>query len=221
MACRDRCVKGKRQIVRGLKALVRGLLQATCHDTRQRRRHGAIGRGDLRRIGVQHGGHRLDGRVAAEGPSAREHLVQHHPKRKQIGALIDRASGHLFGRHVRGCADHDAHRGLGRGLELVDRLALGLHELRNAEVEDLHSSVTREEDILGFEIAVDHPLGVRGGQSPRSLHREADCTLGRERATVQALAQGLALEQLADEVRPSVGAAHVVDGQDVWMVEGG
>jgi hypothetical protein len=58
-------------------------------------------------------------------------------------------------------------------------------------------------------------LGVRGRQAVGDLDRELRRLPVRERSGLQALAQGLALEQLGDRVGGPVGFAEIEDRQDV------
>ena len=179
----------------------------------------AIARGERRGVFMEHRGHRLDGRVAGEGPPARQHLVEDHAKGEQVRALVDGASGHLLRRHICHGADHGAHGGPRPGRELVEPLAFRLHELRDAEVEDLHAPIARDEEVVGLEVAVDDALAMCDGQSTRGLRGQVDDALGAERAALQSLAQGLALEQLGDEVGVSVCVADVVHREDVRVIE--
>ena len=61
-------------------------------------------------------------------------------------------------------------------------------------------------------------FGVRGGQALSNLKGVFDRFARRQRAT-QLLAQGLAFEQLRDEVGRAVVDARVVNHEDVRMIE--
>ena len=71
------------------------------------------------RIVLEDRGHPLDRRVAAEGGTAREHLVEHCAEREDVGAVIGGFATHLFRRHVAGRSQHVAGAGRGRGAECV------------------------------------------------------------------------------------------------------
>ena len=77
-------------------------------------------------------------------------------------------------------------------------------ELGEAEVEDLDAAVARDEEVLGLQVAVDDALLVRGGQAVRDLDRVVDRLARRQSAPPDARAQGLALEQLLDDVGRAV-----------------
>jgi hypothetical protein len=53
-----------------------------------------------------------------ERPPPGRDLVQHHTKRENVGAVIDGLPFHLFRRHVRHRAHHDADAGLGDRLRV-------------------------------------------------------------------------------------------------------
>ena len=51
-------------------------------------------------------------RVASEGPLPREHLVQDHSQREDVGPPVDIMATHLLGRHVRYRPENEARRRL-------------------------------------------------------------------------------------------------------------
>src|SRR5204863_1808289 len=90
----------------------------------------------------------------------------------------------------------------------------------DAEVEDLETAVAREKNIVGFQIAMNDSLVVRGRESLRHLQRRVDRFARRERTALESAAQRLAFEQLADEKRCAARVdADVVDGQQIRMLE--
>jgi hypothetical protein len=90
-----------------------------------------------------------------------------------------------------------------------------------AEVEDLHAAVSRDEQVLRLEISVDDALRVRRGQALQHLPAVIDRLRGRERASIEDLAQRLTLEQLQHHEHRALVPADVVDRQDVRMGEPG
>ena len=62
--------------------------------------------------------------------------------------------------------------------------------------------------------------GVSGGESLADLDAELHGLAWWQAPVREPLAQGLAFEELGNQVRPAVVRAHVVDGQHVGMVEG-
>ena len=89
--------------------------------------------------------------------------------------MIDRLAAHLLRRHVARGADHRSRRG-----SLLLRPGLGVlllffrSQLREAEVEDLHATIFRDEDVLGLEVAMHDALLVRGCQTVRDLNGVID-----------------------------------------------
>src|SRR5436190_1465819 len=77
--------------------------------------------------------------------------------------------------------------------------ALALDQLRQPEVEDLHTRVLGDEHVLRFEVAVDDALVVSGGQAVCDLNGDVDRLARRHCAAVQPFAERLALEQFGDD----------------------
>ena len=78
-------------------------------------------------------------------------------------------------------------------------VSLGLRQLRQAEVENLGAAFLRHEDVFGFQVAVNDSLLVRGRKAVGDLDGDVDRLARCQCATSQALAQGLALQQLHDK----------------------
>ena len=68
---------------------------------------------------------------------------------------------------------------------------------------------------------MDDPVLVRRRQPPADLHAVVDHLARGQRPGLEPLAQGLALEQLEDDVVDTLVGADVVDGEDVGVVQGG
>jgi hypothetical protein len=143
---------------------------------------------------------------------ARDHLVEHHPERPQIDALIRDAPAHLFGRHV---ADGAKCRAGARRPRVVD-------EFGDPEIDDLHHAVMCEHDVRRFDIAVDDPGMVRVVEAAADLDRDVERVAERQRSALQPLLERLAIVvRHGDERLPIVGRIHVVDRADIGMVERG
>src|SRR5262249_41077098 len=67
-----------------------------------------------------------------------------------------------------------------RQIGLLPGPVLGVRELGQTEVEDLDPPVSRDEQVLGLQIAMDDPLLVRGGEALRDLDRVVDGRPRRE-----------------------------------------
>jgi hypothetical protein len=61
---------------------------------------------EFRRVILQDRGHGLGRRIAAKSALARDHLVEHRAKSKNVGAGIDRSTTNLLRRHIAGRAHH-------------------------------------------------------------------------------------------------------------------
>ena len=77
-----------------------------------------------------------------------------------------------------------------------------------------------EEDVVGLEIAMDDPGGVRACEALEDLRDDVQ-RLGERHAArpAEALAEVLAAEQLHDEIRASVLGAGVEDRDDVRALD--
>ena len=85
--------------------------------------------------------------------------------------------------------------------------------LRDAEIQNLQPAVGRQEQILRLDVAVDDAAIVSRGETTRDLRAVTGDLLDRQRAAIQLRTQGLAREELADEVRHTVVRADVMDGR--------
>jgi hypothetical protein len=80
--------------------------------------------------------------------------------------------------------------------------------------------VTREEDVLGLDVAMDDALLVSMAECAAHLEGVLDCILdGEHPLAVNAIAERLALHEGHYIVEQSVGGAGVVEAEDVRMLE--
>ena len=92
-------------------------------------------------------------------------------------------------------------------------------ELGQAEVENLHAVVGRHEQVLRFQVAMDDPFPVCGGESCGDLLRVLN-RLARSDCTIASVARAAPpVEQFGDEERRAIVQPDVVNGQDVGMIE--
>ena len=118
----------------------------------------------------------------------------------------------LLGRHEVGRAEDGAsHR-----LAVVGRL-----RLREAEVRQLRNAVLRQEDVGGFDVAVDDAGVVSLGEAVADVAGKCDRLVKRDRPRLAAVEQATAVDIFHDQKRPVLGAAVVVDLDDVRVVERG
>jgi hypothetical protein len=137
----------------------RCLFEQAAHDVGDSRRHVRSGLREVRRLGRENGMKGFESAAPGERPAAAQHLEQHHTQRKEVGSCIDIVAPDLLGCHVAGGADDHAGERLGRRLR---RRRVRHLQLREAEVENLDPAVGGQEKIVGFQIAMNDPAGVRG-----------------------------------------------------------
>ena len=148
-----------------------------------------------------------------------EHVIEDDAQRVEVAARVERLALRLLGRHVPRRPEHRARLRL-HGVHR--ELAVGVQHLGDAEVEDLDDLLVplvgvdaREEEVVGLEVAVDDPLGVRLGERAQRLPRRLDGLLDPDAPdALDALAERLALEQLHREVEVAVLALAEVEHRD-------
>ena len=96
---------------------------------------------------LEHRVERFDPAVAREGAPSGEHLEQHAPERKDVGARVGVLTAGLFRRHVACRPEHQAGFGL-CPCRLVSNLSRRFGG--QSEIEELHLPVAGDEDVLGF-----------------------------------------------------------------------
>jgi len=197
----------------GRPAIPRLLAQAVGDDPFQNGGRVRPGFAQRRRLLVKDGVHHSRA-LAAEGLPAREHLVEHHAQRPEIGGGARALPLELLGRHVGG----GPHRRpfLGEGL--------GVEPAGEAEVEQLHPSVRQHHDVFRLEVPVDDAGGVGGCERRGELASDGG-RRGHGQAPVrlagQELGQGRALVEGHGQKTLAFVLADLVDGADVRVVEGG
>jgi hypothetical protein len=130
--------------VRAGEARVAPLAQRAHDDRVKLRRHlGDLGR--VRDRVVDDGAHRRQLGVAPEQPLAGDRLPEHDAQREHVGAVVDVFSRRLFGRHVVDLALEPARVGVRDPPERA----------RDAEVDQLHGALERDQDVLRRHVPVD------------------------------------------------------------------
>jgi len=119
------------------------------------------------------------------------------------------ATRSLLGRKV----EHRAHHGAGA------RHGRGVGKVRQAEIGELGLALGIEQDVAGLHVAVDDLALVGAAQRPRHLERDARRFGPGELALLQAISQAAARHQLHDEVTLPALLAHVIDLDDMGVVE--
>ena len=180
------------------------------------------GIGQLRRVVFQDRGHGLGRGVAAESAHPGKHFVEHRTKCKDVAARIGGLAAHLLRRHVARRAHHHARRRVRTGEGgLVQFCAGFLRQFRQSEIEDLDAPVLGDENVLGFQVAMDDSLLVRRRQSVRDLHAVLDRLTLRQCPFIEQRPQAFPLQQLGDQKRRAVVLTDVMNGENVGMVKRG
>ena len=218
MVAQVRKIEG--EIARREEPLLGILRETPFDDPAQRDRRKGGERADRLRLVPDDRRERLGGRAAGERALSREHLVEDGPERKLVGAEIDRPAARLLGRHVADGPEHDSRpRGLAHRFRSGEAGVAGLDELGQAEVENLHEAVLRDHEVLGLQIAVDDPGGVRLREGVRDLRGDRENPFGRKRPSRDELTQSRSLDELHRDPRNGAGLADLVDRDDVRVVQ--
>ena len=195
------------QCLRGLIAALRRLLERPPHDGPELR---------TRTVGLEfrHDGERVEAGfgsgAAGERLPAGQQFVEDHAEREQIGAAIGGSIVQLLGRHVAGRPDD----GAGRRVDAT----------RHPEIDDFDrvaSRVLRQQDVLGFDIAVHEAAVVCLGKRTRHLsddrpqHICSRRSLAAAPVPVQPRAQADALDVLHHDARGLGVKVGVVHGDDI------
>ncbi len=161
-----------------------------------------------RRIAVGIGERRRPARRPA-GARAEQELMQQHAERVDVGRGRHDLAGDLLRRRVVGREYAN-----GRALDVV------LEQLRDAEVEELHGAVGRDEDVRRLDVAVHDQRAMRGFNRAANGQEEREPRAQVERARVRVARDRLAVHVFHDEVRHAgVGEAAVDQPRDIRMVE--
>ena len=210
------------QVLRGTVSVPGVLRQAALHRPLQGRGRLRVDPADRLRLVPDDGRQGVHLGRPAEGPPSRGHFVQHGSEGELVGPEVARFSARLLRRHI-----SERSQDRSRLRQRVFRYRGGRHAagrraaLGQAEVQDLGPSLRADHDVGGLQVAVHDSLGVRRGQSIGDLHGNRQQLGNGQRSAGHRLPQGLAFDQLHHDVGHASRIAHVVDGDDVGMVERG
>ena len=178
--------------------------------------------------------HRVHRADSAEGELARDHLVEDDAQGENVRGLPEGRPAGLFGAHVGGRpddgSDHRPRRGeariQGRGPRLDLRpgdpgaLLLADRARRQPEIQELGVAVGRDHDVVGLDVAVDDVRAVGVAQALGDLQGDLDRAQEVELLAGDQLADGLALDELHDDVGRPLGLPDVIDLGDGGMGHG-
>ena len=103
----------------------------------------------------------------------------------------------------------------------VGRQGVGLHELRDAEVEHLHLARGEYDHVAGFDVAMQHQPLVCVVHRGTDLAEQPDSFGDRQPLLGAVRGEGRAFGQLHHEVAAPGGHAAIHEPHDVGMVEAG
>src|SRR6266496_3656745 len=97
----------------------------------------------------------------------RKHLIENGAKGKDVRTLINCATFQLFGRYVANCSHHHTRIRVDAPCwDICLRLnAIQLSQLCQTKVENLYAAISSNEDVVGFEIAVNNSFVMCGCQA--------------------------------------------------------
>src|SRR5215813_6582523 len=127
----------------------------------------------------------------------------------------------LLGRHVTHCSHHNS------GICIYATswdvclllIAIGLSEFCEPEVENFHSAVVSDKDIIGFEIAMNDSFLMRCGEATRNLQGIIKRSSLDQWSTSDPFAQCLTFQQLGNNVGRAIVRINVVNYENVWVIE--
>lgn len=166
--------------------------------------------------------------VALEGNLLGEGVVEDAAKGVDVGTEVDGGGFELF----RGHEVDGAEKTFGAGLVLA-LVRRRLVDFGEAEIEDFDLErgaaaasaawlgLRLEHDILRLEVEVDDVLGVRGGHACEGLADEGIKISRVHPASADGGLEGFTLKEFHDDVAAFLVHSSVVDGDDVWVAEGG
>ena len=162
----ESALRANDEVARRLKPGIRRLLEAAANDAADTGRDLIA---ELRRVGFEHGVDGLDPRFASERRRPSDHLVQDRAERKEIRAMVRRLAAQLLRAPCsRACRRRGRRRcEWWRSAHRAGSADSWRDQLGDAEVQNLDPAVTRQEQILRLEIAMDNAAGVRGCQARR------------------------------------------------------
>ena len=210
----------EQQVSHALIALVPILAQRLADDPLKLRGNIRVKSRQWRGLPVEDGRDDVAAGLARERRSPRDHLVEHHPQRPDVGPLVHLAATDLLGRHVGHRSQHGARVGVRHRAGRVRRVARRRgHQFRKPEVQHFDQAVGPAHHVLGLEIAVHDTGGMCCAHGRGDLDDDVEGLAHRE-VPHQPMAQRLAIDVLhRDELLAVRPLTQRVDRADVRMIE--
>ena len=129
--------------------------------------------------------------------AAREQQVQQHAERVDVGRRRHLAAVHLLGRGVR-----RRQHGIALPCERLNTIALRFEQVGDAEVEQLHLPVSRDEHVRRFQVAVHDEVGVRVRDRREHVEEQIHAAVDGKLVHVAVAVDGLAVDSAGGHRRP-------------------
>ena len=146
---------------------------------------------------------------ALERPLTADHLVEHAPKRPNVGAVIDPRALGLLRAHVGNSTQ--------RRVELRQLRTLG--QQGQPEVQHGNVALVVDDDVGGFDVAVHDILFVSSLQSLGDLLANAECIRNLQRSLVDAPVEAFTFDELHGDEAAAFDLIDFVDATDVRMTQ--
>jgi hypothetical protein len=156
----------------------------------------------------------LDRMRADEGALSCQHLDDDEAQRDRVGALVNSCAANLLRSEMANGSEQHA-----RKCRHTWRIKIVVHQLGDAEVEDLGGSGLREQNVLGFQVTMDESGRVCGRQTAREFTGNTTHFSYRQRALFDLGAQRSAIEKLPHDERSLIVNANVEDTDDVFVID--
>jgi hypothetical protein len=175
-----------------------------------------------RRLVLEDGGEHVAATRRGERTAASNHLVEQHPERPNVRPGVHRLPTGLLRGHVRSGAHHRARVGVDPHLRGIGSHRRSRRELGQAKVQHLQDAVRPEHDVLGFDVAVDDPRGMRDAQRRGDLNGDVKGLTHGEPRRGESSPKGLSLDVLhRDVVLALARLVQRVNRADVRVIERG
>src|SRR5438128_7265624 len=170
--------------------------------------------------------------VAAKCGAASRHLIENNTEAEEIAANVKFTAASLFGRHVGDGAESGSgacEMGFIDGV-VVQRGAsgcfardgrLGGKSLRETKIENFCLATRSDEEVRGFDVAVNDAFQVSGVKRVSSLNGEGKRFVKRKRLAGDGVLEGLAIQKFHDNEWMAVFFADFINGADVRVIESG
>ena len=160
-------------------------------------------------------------RRSSEGKLAAQHLVEDNAQGEDVRAMVHLNAPRLLGGHV-GDGAHDL-AGIGFSSKCCFYVTVTaperLHQLGEAEVDDLGVAVLSHHDVGGFEVSMNDALGVGSGETLGDFGGEIERTGKRQSILREDVTELLSLDELHRYEGDAVDFIDLENDCDVGMVK--